>query len=417
MPAPLELPVLQRWSCHNCGGCCRQHLIEITDEERSRIESQGWAGDAALAGRPAIVPLAKFPAKRWRLNHAPDGACGFLAERGLCRIHAKFGEAAKPLACRVYPYAFHPAGKNVAVSLRYSCPSVIANAGATSAEAERDIRRIAAEVVPEQRPDIPPPEIAPGRRLDWPDVRRFVDALDATFAGPGPLLRNLLTAVFWVSLADAAKYDAIRGKRLSEFLELVRDGAAAELPADLSAFDPPTSVGRMLFRSTLAQYARQETAADLDRPWPARWRNLASGVRFSRGKGLLPALHAELKPVPFAAVEAPFGLPDSFDELFSRYLRTKVRGMHFCGRAFGDWPVTEGFFALALVIPATLYLARWKAAGEGRTTITDADLAAALAIADHHHGYAPPLETAAARRRVRLLAGGDLPKLIVWYAR
>ena len=51
--------------------------------------------------------------RRYRLGHQADGACVFLDERGLCRIHAKFGEQAKPLACRIYPYAFHPAGKKI----------------------------------------------------------------------------------------------------------------------------------------------------------------------------------------------------------------------------------------------------------------------------------------------------------------
>ncbi|HEX6985253.1 MAG TPA: YkgJ family cysteine cluster protein, partial [Planctomycetaceae bacterium] len=96
MALPLELPVLQRWGCHNCGGCCRRHLIEITDEERSRILSQGWEGDPALAGVRTVVPLARWPKKRWRLNHTADGSCVFLDDRGLCRIHAKHGEAAKP---------------------------------------------------------------------------------------------------------------------------------------------------------------------------------------------------------------------------------------------------------------------------------------------------------------------------------
>ena len=46
-----------------------------------------------------------------RLGHLADGACVFLDPAGRCRIHAKFGEAAKPLACRLYPLVIHPAGK------------------------------------------------------------------------------------------------------------------------------------------------------------------------------------------------------------------------------------------------------------------------------------------------------------------
>ena len=116
------LPMLQNWNCHNCGGCCREHEITITESERQRIEDQGWV---AADGVPTDRPLLVRGAAGWRLNHQADGACVFLDNRGLCRIHAKFGEQAKPLACRMYPYAIHPAGGSLTASLRFSCPSVV----------------------------------------------------------------------------------------------------------------------------------------------------------------------------------------------------------------------------------------------------------------------------------------------------
>src|SRR5579863_3499514 len=128
---PLQLPTIQNWCCHNCGGCCRQHAIEITQEEYERIKGQGWTGQPGYGPEQPLFEWHAGPPwkKRYRLAHRSDGACVFLNEQGLCRIHAKFGEPAKPLACRVYPYAFHPAGKEITVSLRFSCPSVVANRG------------------------------------------------------------------------------------------------------------------------------------------------------------------------------------------------------------------------------------------------------------------------------------------------
>ena len=95
----LTLPTIQNWSCHNCSGCCRQHLIEVTEEERQRILDQQWSEEDGIASeQPVLVPFAGPPwKKRYRLGHQPDGACVFLDEKGLCKIHAKFGEAAKPL--------------------------------------------------------------------------------------------------------------------------------------------------------------------------------------------------------------------------------------------------------------------------------------------------------------------------------
>ena len=418
MALSLELPVVQKWSCHNCGGCCRQHLIEISDAERERIQRQGWAASGEIGDHEPVVPLSRWP-KRWRLNHTPEGACVFLTDEGLCRIHAKFGEAAKPLACRVYPYAFHPSvDGRVAVSLRYSCPSVVANRGATSQAASAEIRRLANEVVLTETTDIPPPAVSAKERLDWKAVGRIVNHLDASFAESSEdFLRSLLGTIFWMSLLDQSRFDKLQGERFEEFLSLIRPAAAGEVPADLDEFTEPTRAGRLMFRSILGQYARLETVADLEHPWQARLRNLRGLARMSRGAGMLPELRDELQAVPFEQLEEPFGWPESADELFTRYLRTKIRGMHFCGSAFYHWPVTEGFFALALVVPITLYMARWLAAGEGRTKLTDEDLARALAMVDHHHGYSPTLGGPSARRRIRLLAQGDLPKLCVWYAR
>jgi lysine-N-methylase len=96
----------------------------------------------------------------------------------------------------------------------------------------------------------------------------------------------------------------------------------------------------------------------------------------------------------------------------------KIQGVHFCGRAFYDIPLVEGFQSLTLVFPAVLWLARWLAAGEGRKQLSSDDIARALAVADHQHGYSPVLGHANSRRRVRALAGtGDIARLISWYAR
>ena len=46
-----HLPVLQNWDCHVCGTCCKEYQVTISDEERRRIEAQGWDTQADLGGR------------------------------------------------------------------------------------------------------------------------------------------------------------------------------------------------------------------------------------------------------------------------------------------------------------------------------------------------------------------------------
>ncbi len=422
----LDLPVLQNWDCHNCGGCCKQHLIEITDAERDRIVTQGWtAADGIPEGQPIFEKMNGFFGRpQWRLAHRADGGCVFLDERGLCRIHAKFGEPAKPLACRIYPYAFHPAGKSVAVSLRFSCPSVVKNAGRTMTAQQAEIRRLAEAVVPQDAVTKPAPQMNAAERLDWPDFHRCVDALDETLAptagpSPTPLVVRLLRAVEWTGLVGLSKFDKLRGERLQDFLDLIREAACADVPALPQTMAEPTRLGRLYFRLLVAQYARKDTAADLQAGWRGRWRLLRAIWKFSRGKGDAPPLQSAFQAVPFAALEAPFGpLTAEQDEILTRYLRVKVQGLHFCGPAYYDVPFVEGFHSLALVIPVTLWLARWLAASSGRSQWTTDDVIQALTIADHHHGYSPALGQYAARRRVHMLtAAGDVPRLITWYGR
>ncbi len=422
MPPPLELPTIQNWSCHNCGGCCRQHAIEITAEERERIISQNWESDANISrGRPFLVKVGPFPwSKRYRLGHQPDGACVFLDERGLCRIHAKFGEKAKPLACRIYPYAFHPAGKKITVSLRFSCPSVAANRGKSLADQRDELKALERLVVPEGAEQIPPPEISAGQRLDWAETLKIVDRLDRQIAeGKGGVILRLVRAIKLVDLIGQSRFEKIRGARLDEFLEIVSAAAEGDAPADIAAVSEPSPIGRMQFRLLCAQYARRDTFADQETGWRNRWRLFRAALRFTRGTGLIPPVQPEFSPASFADLERPFGpLPAAADDMLIRYLRVKLQGLHFCGRAYYNVPLVEGFQSLALVVPAVLWLARWLAAGQGRQQLNFDDVSRAMNIADHHHGYSPAFGQSGFRGRVRLLARvDDISKLAAWYGR
>lgn len=418
----LDLPVLQNWDCHNCGGCCKQHQIEISDAERDRILKQGWTeSDGIPAKKPVIVKMSGwFGAPRWRLAHREDGGCVFLDEKGLCRIHAKFGEAAKPIACRIYPYAFHPSGRSVSVSLRFSCPSVVKNLGRSVTAQQSEIRKLAEAVVPENVRDIPAPAVNSFERLDWPDTLRLVEALDDTLSHRElPLTIRVQRALVWTSLVGQSKFDKLRGERLREFIAIIREASDAEIPTTADQPQEPTPLGKLYFRLLVAQYARKDTAADLQSGWIGRWRLLSSIWRFSRGQGDVPPLQDVFRAVPFSLLESSFGpLTRDQEEILTRYLRVKIQGLHFLGPAYYDVPFVEGFQSLSLVIPAILWIARWLAASAGRSQWTTEDVIQAMTIADHHHGYSPALGQSAARRRVRMLdASGDLSRIVAWYGR
>jgi lysine-N-methylase len=417
----LELPTLQNWSCHNCGGCCKQHGIFITEAEKERIEKQGWnETNGVPKDQPIFVKMAGVVGKAWhRLAHKPDGGCVFLDEKGLCRIHAKFGEPAKPLACRIYPYAFHPTGNGVTIGLRFSCPSVVANVGKPVTKQRADLLDLARQVVPANLNDAKPPEISPNERLSWPDFHRVVAALDGSFEDESePFLKRLLATITWVTMLGQAKLEKFEGERVDELLELIRHDAWEFTPERPEEIREPTSVGRTQFRLLAGHYARKDTYGSKDNTLFGRLRLLRSAVKLTAGKGNLPALQSAFKEVPFAQLEKPFGVPEGTDALFTRYFRVKIQGLSFCGAAYYNVPLVEGFQSLALVYPAVMWIARWLAAGHGRTELAFEDVADALAIADHHHGYSPAFGTWGFRKRVRTLAElNDSAALAAWYSR
>ena len=99
--------------------------------------------------------------------------------------------------------------------------------------------------------------------------------------------------------------------------------------------------------------------------------------------------------------------------MLTRYFRVKIQSLHFCGRAFHDRPLIEGFRNLALLYPLIIWLGRWLAASNQRTDLSDGDMARAVSMVDHHYSYSPYL-----RWRVQLLSQrDDIARLCSWYGR
>lgn len=418
----LELPTIQNWSCHNCSGCCREHLIEVTEEERQRILQQNWSEqDGIPAGQPTLIWYAGPPwNKRYRLAHRADGACVFLNKQGLCRIHAKFGEAAKPLPCQVYPYAFHPAGKKVAVSLRYSCPSVVANKGANLQQSSLELKKMAKQIVPANVAELPAPKLTSRETLDWADFHRFNKAIANTIGDSAvPISVRLQRLLFWLNLAEQSRFDKLQGERLEEYLELITAAATDAHPEQAEHASPPSKIGQQQFRLLVAQYARKDTELSTHAGWLGRWNMLQFAWRFAKGTGNVPVLDTGFQAVPFTDLDQAFGpLPAEAEELFARYFQVKVQGIHYCGRAYYDVPLIEGARSLALVFPAVLWIARWWSLSHERTKWQIEDIAHAMTYVDHQHGYSPVFGQAHFRRRVRILSKlDDISKLITWYSR
>ncbi|MEI6197775.1 MAG: hypothetical protein WCS42_25960, partial [Verrucomicrobiota bacterium] len=141
---------------------------------------------------------------------------------------------------------------------------------------------------------------------------------------------------------------------------------------------------------------------------------LMAVIRFARSSGQTPALREGLPSVKFADIEKSFGpLSPGAEALLTRYFRVKIESLHFCGKAYYDRPLIEGFRNLALMYPIVIWLARWLAVSDGRAELTDADMVKAVSLADYQYSYSPYLGW-----RTRLLQQrNDIAQLCSWYAR
>lgn len=429
MPLPVRsLPVLQNWDCQGCSDCCRHYQVSVSTEERKRIEAQGWDKEADLQGVPFFVRTGGRLAKEsYRLNHREDGACVFLGPDNRCRIHAQHGSAAKPMACRIYPYTLVPSGDHWKLGLRFACPSAAEDRGRPLAEHLADAREYAALIEAEWGSaaiNVPPPVLQGSQRLEWSDLFRIFTQMSTVLSNPADAVeRRWRKVLFLLTMLRPSYFDgggdakkAVTGGRLSELLHILAEAADDEVPVKPEEVPAPGWVGRMVFRPLVALYARQDTGPDRGTAQAGLAGRFFAGMRFARGWGKVPCVHAAIPECTFADAERPLGkLSDSAVSLLTRWARVKIESGQFCGPTNFGLGVWDGLESLATAFAAVMWLTRILSAG-GRPV--DDAMTLAVRIVDDNFGYNKLLGSARQKFALRLLGNrGELMRLVAWYGR
>ena len=407
-PLPVLMPTVpdQRWSCHSCGNCCRTLVGHLFPDERDRIEQQNWGGELGVA------PMIRVRGG-WVLNKNDDGACVFLDEQNRCLIHAKYGEQAKPIACRVFPFSLRPVRHGWQASLRFDCPSVTASDGAPIGQHRAGLVDLSAKLYHPAPPDDDVADLARRMRatVDETDavVQRFARWIDNDDVG----MRDRLVGAAQVT-GDLARatLTKIRGPRLAELLDLL----VGALPGEgESPLDPPDARQRALLRQLVFAHTEhvtlQELRAGACGRVRQRWRQLRIAARFRAGEGVIPTPRGLASgDVPFAAIDSI--QPDPADattrsDLLRRYLLARLHGRTAFGRGYYGWPVFTGLAALWLSTAVAGWLARYRAASERRDCFVFDDLAVAIGVVDRAATRAPSLGTLAERTRAAYLLRED----------
>lgn len=418
MSIPLRsLPVLQNWDCHGCGDCCRIHEVAVTDAEKQRIDGLDLAGDTEIASGPHFERKGWGPSGKWVLRRRADGSCVFLTAGNHCRLHERFGADVKPFACRLYPFVLIPAGDHWRVGMHYSCPSATANKGRPLREQEAELRSLVPLLekhVGRSGEEAPAPPLQARQRTAWPDLLRITQILVEMVQDRGSRLEmRLRRCLALARVCRDARLDNLHGGKLSEFLKMVRTAVDAEVPKKPADVPPPGWIGRVLFRSMLAIYARRDLGQHQGPATRSRLGRLRAGWRFVRGGGAVPAVNAMLPATTFEQVQERGALPADVDAMLERYYATKLNSLQFCGPPNFELPFWMGLDSLVLTLPMILWLARALAEDDATSAVDKAIL-----LVDHHFGSNRLLGSGRIRFFLRTLAErGEVERLIAWYSR
>ncbi|MBX3355365.1 MAG: YkgJ family cysteine cluster protein [Phycisphaeraceae bacterium] len=412
----LPLPV-QRYSCHGCGDCCRDFTVQLSPEDLARLERQGWR---ERLGEPVTV---EFQGQAF-LRQRDDGACIFLMDNGLCRVHSEFGFDEKPLACRVFPFSLAPGPRAAMAGINFACQSVRQSRGAALPSHMESLRDFQGALPEARRASV----IRLSGKLvaDEGEVDALIAAIDGWLTRLEEPFEVRLDGLAWIAQQlMAAKLDTVRGRRFEELLDLL----VGALPDELLHLPIEAPSRRQMSLLRQAVFARTEDPKIPEISRRGRLRTVLSQLwrsrRFSRGKGVIPPIGlawprgGRLERV--AALPGAARGPDAeaIEELMTRWLRATILGGRAWGSGFYGWPMTEGLGALIVNLASLGWLARAHAVAEGAPAVRLADVSAALGRIDRSAGRARWLGGSAERLRLEYFARHDgLRRLTreLWFA-
>jgi lysine-N-methylase len=402
---PIALPILvlpvreQRYSCHGCGNCCRDFTVQLRPADIEKLRAQGWE---ETLGVPVTTEFRGVTYLRQR----DDGACVFLMDDGLCRIHKEHGFAEKPVACQLFPFVLVPNDRRTHIGISFACQSVRENRGAELRSHLEEVHRMS-QGVPETRLATAPPDLADAMRAKDSEVDALAQLLDRHLARGDLTMRDRFDGLAWVAASlGRAKLAEVRAKRFTELVQVL----VTALPDELEHLPLEGALPKQMRLLRQAVYARLEDVQVNQAKARGRLRTvlaqLLASRAFTRGKGRVPAVaRGLLDGLDFAAIDGVPALSespdrDAIDQLLSRYARATILGGRAWGAGYYGWTVVRGLQALVLNIACVAWLARALAAKRGRKHATLDDVRDALGRIDRHAGRAPWLGSVTERLRL-----------------
>lgn len=406
-----------RFTCRQCGDCCRDWPVALTEAEVERYEARDWSPIVGPRGAAGVSERARHGGRLGTyLKRRADGACIFLGEDDLCEVHRRHGEADKPLVCRSYPFQFVPGAERPAAGATFSCSAVAAGEGDALAQRRRALESLLEEVEAVEPSVAVSADVSlDGRRsLSREHADLLLDLLAAELEeADRPFPERLLAAVKLTSLVAGSSFSNLDRAKATKLLRTFAAGVHEQSARGIlrAPVDPPPLPERLLFRQLLAMSARRDPATLLTagavRRGTRRVGNLLAGLAFLSGSGgFVPVGRDRRVNLSEVRRRAPAADPASpaADGALTRYLVAQLSSRRIMDPGF---LVPELLPALGLLLrqyPAVLLFARAAAAARGGEAVEREDYASALRTVDWNFGRVPWTAGATGRVRARLLA-------------
>ena len=388
-----SLPILvpgmpwQKYSCHGCGDCCRDFTVQLRDRDLKKLASQGWSEKIG-------IPITQTFRGSSYLARQDDGACIFLDDEGLCRIHAEFGFEEKPIACQVFPFNIAPDSSSIRVGVNFLCKSVQQNRGAGLESHRKDLKRFVHSLPELNQPTADPPLTSDINSASRKEIDALVGRADTWLCGSAIDLPTRLDGLAFIAtcLGEAT----LKEVRQERFVELV-DTLFSVLPDELHLQPIESATRRQQGLLRQAVFTRTEDPRiDSTRGrLSAVLSQLMRSRSMRRGRGCTPHLTPALpEGVDFRTIEGVASFDespeaDSISELWLRYIRASLFSGRLWGSAYYGWSVVDGLQALILNLACISWLAKLSSASEHRPVALLKDYQLAIGRVDRQVGRAP----------------------------
>ncbi len=373
--------------------------MPLRPAEIESLRGRDWSGDPQV---PAAADLVTLINGHPFLAHRAGGGCLYLdPESSLCRLEQRFGHAAKPIGCRVFPLNLVSVlPGEVSASVRFDCPAVQQGQGRKLEEQREALAGQVKEIGllgsirPQVLAGLEPATVL--RLAAWFDELAAV-ADDAEsppgFGAPGAGMLAMLLAVR--HLARLGPEFLNDRETLDEILPALSERFRGKAVALLQGPGWVTSSDRALFRLWLAGYLRRDEVmigrgpvARLGRTWALA--RLFCGVGRWRDLGEEHADAPLRRAGPFAVGTrgmAVAGTGMASWDAWRRLRRARLLSLQFCGSALYGTDFFTGaasWCGAALLVRAAAGI---QAAASGRVGAPSAaDVEYATGVIDHSFG-------------------------------